>query len=78
VIIELVSGKGRSWEYEKEWRVISEKANVELQFPWKISSVIFGFRMKPRMRNLVRKICDFDVVFKEVIPLPGTYDVEVK
>jgi Protein of unknown function (DUF2971) len=38
--------KGKEWEYQKEWRIISTNPDTDFLQPGEVAEVIFGWRFK--------------------------------
>jgi hypothetical protein len=53
---ELFFTKAKGWEYEKEWRMLNEKGDIELPIPGDISSIIFGLNMPEPQRKTIKNI----------------------
>lgn len=64
-ISKILTAKGRFWDYELEWRIISRDGNKEFPFPGDLTGVIFGFRMPEPQRDLVRSILGTTVQYYE-------------
>jgi hypothetical protein len=56
--------KADCWAYEKEWRIIADKGNINCSLPGKITKVILGISIKPEFLAKVKDLCD-----KKGIPL---------
>lgn len=50
--------KSNDWEYEREWRMISEIGNKIFPIPAKITSIIFGIRASQRSIDIIRKLTE--------------------
>ncbi len=50
--------KAKSWEYEKEWRMVDINGQGSLQFPSQcLTGVIFGCKMSEEHKELIRSWC---------------------
>lgn len=47
--------KARQWAYEQEWRVFQHEGNKSFNAPSEITAVIFGARMPPSERTMLRE-----------------------
>jgi Protein of unknown function (DUF2971) len=50
--------KAECWNYEKEWRVFTDKGNMQCALVGKISKVIFGLRITDSYRAEIQALCD--------------------
>ena len=50
--------KAECWEYEKEWRVITNKGDNQCELVADISRVIFGLRTPDAFRTTIQGLCD--------------------
>lgn len=57
--------KGKLWEYEAEWRILTHKGNSVDRPPGPITGVIFGIAMPEADRELVRSILKNSVQYYE-------------
>jgi len=53
---ELFFTKAKGWEYEKEWRMLTEEGDKEFPLPGDISAMIFGLNMLEPQRNTIKNI----------------------
>ncbi|MCW8331749.1 DUF2971 domain-containing protein [Photobacterium sp. SDRW27] len=78
IVQKMLWSKSKDWAYEKEWRVISEKGNLSLPVPGKISAIIFGIRASKRSIDIVRKITDgTGIKLKQAEKLASDFGVKV-
>ena len=71
--------KSTHWEYEKEWRLISQKAGYEEYNPSQLTAVYFGFRMSDVELNAISKVlCSYgkQTPLFRMRPLNDSYRLE--
>jgi hypothetical protein len=54
----MMRSKADCWAYEKEWRVITSKGNMQCGLVGRISKVIFGLRTPAAFRASIQDLCD--------------------
>lgn len=78
---ELFLTKAKCWEYEKEWRVLNDKGNIELPLVdfTSISGIIFGLNMPNAHRETLRRILSDkkEIEFLEAVKVPNKFELEI-
>jgi hypothetical protein len=78
---ELFFTKAKCWEYEREWRMLNEKGNIDLplaQFTT-ISGIIYGLNMPIPHREVIRSILSDkkEIEFMEAVKVPNRFELKV-
>ena len=60
----MMSYKASEWAYEKEWRLITEKGDMNCRLPGRLERVIFGIRTDHSYKAAMTQICE-----RQMIPL---------
>jgi len=83
---KIVLTKSKHWSYENEWRIIERKPdNIKnykghvVAYPKEIlTGVIFGYRMKQKERNTIKKILSgHSVKYCEARPIKNKFLIEI-
>jgi hypothetical protein len=77
---ELFFTKAKCWEYEREWRMLNDKGNVELPLTefTSISGIIFGLNMPAAHRETIRRILsDKEIEFHETVKVPNRFELGI-
>ncbi|KZK68674.1 hypothetical protein A1L58_18140 [Shewanella baltica] len=74
VLEKIIWSKSIDWEYEREWRIATNKGNVALPIPGKISAIIFGIRASNSSIDIIRRLTQgTDIVLKQAEKLEGEF-----
>jgi len=72
--------KAKIWEYEAEWRLIDKKGGQPVDFPGRLSGIIFGLRCRnkhiKKIVNLTRKFSGIQSM--KVHQVPRRFEIEIK
>jgi len=78
---ELFFTKAKCWKYEREWRILNDKGDIELPLIdfTTISGIVFGLNMPPPQRETIRRILSDqkEIVFGEMIKVPDKFEMEI-
>jgi hypothetical protein len=78
---ELFFSKANCWEYEREWRMLNDKGNIELPLAEfaTISGVVFGLNMPTSHRETLRRILSDrkEIEFLEAVKVPNKFELEI-
>jgi len=78
---ELFFTKAKCWEYEKEWRMLNDKGNIELPLAdiTNISGIVFGLNIPTSHKETLRKILsdNKEIEFLEAVKIPNRFELEI-
>ena len=76
---ELFFTKAKGWEYEKEWRMLNEKGDIELPIPGDISAIIFGLNMPEPQRKTIKNILSDkqEIKYLQAIKVKNKFELEI-
>jgi len=70
--------KSKEWEYEQELRLIRESGNELIDYPIKLSSIIFGLKTPENEIDMIKKILKGqDIHYKKVRLADNNYKLEI-
>jgi len=71
--------KSEDWRYEKEWRFIKGRGEVEEPIPGRIKSVCFGLRTPDKHKELIYNILRHypDIEYKQAVQDPCSYSLSL-
>lgn len=78
---ELFFTKAKCWEYEREWRMLNDKGDIELPLAefTTLSGIIFGLNMPTPHRETLRRILSGkkEIEFLETVKVPNRFVLEI-
>lgn len=76
---ELFFTKAKDWEYEKEWRMLNEKGDVELPLPGNISAIIFGLNMHETQKKKIKNILseEQEIKYLQAVKVKNKFELEI-
>ncbi len=78
-LMKILYTKGKAWEYEKEWRLITTDGDVLLPYTADLVEVVFGNRTTPNDIELVKSILSKDNInFFQAIINSDNYLIDIE
>ncbi|MCA9029682.1 MAG: DUF2971 domain-containing protein [Planctomycetaceae bacterium] len=76
-VTKVLTSKGRFWEYEQEWRILSYEGNKAFPFPGDLTGVVFGFAMPQDHRDQVTALLGDSVQYYDTSRSTRYYALDV-
>src|ERR1700743_583766 len=67
--------KGEYWRYEKEWRLIAERGEMEFFIPFKVKAIYFGFLSTDETTNTLKSIFGDEIEYFVAVPNEKSFDL---
>jgi hypothetical protein len=76
---ELFFTKAKGWKYEKEWRMLNEKGDIEVPWPGRISAIIFGVNMPGPKRKAIKNILsdNQEIKYQQAVKVKNKFRLEI-
>ncbi|MCK9365010.1 MAG: DUF2971 domain-containing protein [Syntrophales bacterium] len=77
-VTQALSTKGKYWEYEQEWRILTYESNKHHPLPGKITAIIFGLNMPQKERDSIVSMLGYSVKYFEALRSTRYYALDIK
>jgi hypothetical protein len=73
IVANILTTKSKKWNYENEWRLLTETGNIEVDLPGKMKGIVFGQRMTNQNKETINAILGSDVNYYEAVKDKNKY-----